>query len=231
MINLFSIFDPSANFEFKLQWLRFLYPLLFIHLTLFLITPIIFIFHFQIYRFTKLEFKNIISKNFSITLLFNRVFIFILTLNFLGLIPYIFTPTSHIINTLILALPLWLLIIFFGWYKKTNSIFNHLLPTGTPNPLIPFIVIIETISNIIRPIALRVRLAANIVAGHLLLRLISNQITNNPTIFLYSGQTLLIILEIAVALVQAYVFIILVTLYISEINYDKTLSSISLSYF
>jgi len=78
---------------------------------------------------------------------------------------YIFTRTRHLTLTLTLALPLWVRFILFGWIKNTNHIFEHLIPQGTPTLLIPFIVIIETIRNLIRPGTLAVRLTANIIAG------------------------------------------------------------------
>lgn len=122
--------------------------------------------------------------------------------------------------TLSLALPLWLSFIFFGWINNTKHIFAHLVPQGTPSVLIPFIVIIETISNVIRPGTLAVRLSANIIAGHLLLTLLGNT-GNSISTFLLSiliiTQLLLLTLETAVAIIQSYVFTILSTLYSREI--------------
>jgi F-type H+-transporting ATPase subunit a len=95
---------------------------------------------------------------------------------------------------------------------------------GTPYVLIPFIVLIELVSNVIRPITLSVRLAANLVAGHLLMTLVSSPIVNSniiSIIILLSCLYLLIILESAVAFIQAYVFSILRTLYLAEVNYLK----------
>ena len=97
----------------------------------------------------------------------------------------------------------------------------HLVPVGTPYILMPFIVLIELTSRIIRPLTLSVRLAANIVAGHLLITLIrSPAVTRNfrAAIFILIGLSLLFILETAVAFIQAYVFRILRTLYLREAN-------------
>lgn len=97
----------------------------------------------------------------------------------------------------------------------------HLVPLGTPAPLINFMVIIETISSIIRPLTLSVRLTANIIAGHLLISLLGNIGPNSrKTIFIriILLQFLLIILELAVAIIQSYVFSILTILYISEVE-------------
>jgi F-type H+-transporting ATPase subunit a len=98
--------------------------------------------------------------------------------------------------------------------------FAHLVPQGTPAILIPFIVIIETIRNVIRPGTLAVRLSANIIAGHLLLTLLGNTGNSLSTIIisiLIFTQLLLLTLESAVAIIQAYVFTILSTLYSREI--------------
>jgi len=141
--------------------------------------------------------------------------------NFLGLFPYIFTRTRVLTLTLTLPLPLWISFILFGWIKNTNHIFEHLVPQGTPTILIPFIVIIETISNLFRPRILTVHLTANRIAGHLLLTLLGN---NGPSVrhtlltLLIIAQILLLILETAVAAIQSYVFAILRTLYSREVN-------------
>jgi F-type H+-transporting ATPase subunit a len=95
------------------------------------------------------------------------------------------------------------------------------VPQSTPGALIPFIVVIETIRNIIRPGTLAVRLIANIVAGHLLITLLGNQ-TANAANFILIGllitQILLLVLECAVAIIQSYVFAVLSTLYASEVT-------------
>jgi F-type H+-transporting ATPase subunit a len=96
----------------------------------------------------------------------------------------------------------------------------HLVPLGTPGALIPLIVIIETVRNIIRPGTLAVRLAANIIAGHLLLVLLGNQGPGASSAILgvlLVVQVLLLVLETAVAAIQSYVFAVLSTLYSSEV--------------
>lgn len=100
----------------------------------------------------------------------------------------------------------------------------HLVPLGTPYALMPFIVLIETVRNVIRPLTLSVRLAANIVAGHLLLTLLRSQcshISMTLISFLILALVLLATLESAVALIQAYVFGVLSTLYVAEVNSTK----------
>ena len=160
---------------------------------------------------------NIPGNNY----LFLSIFIFILITNFIGLFPYIFTNSSHLVFTLRLALPLWVGRIIWSIIIQFNNMASHLVPLGTPSGLIPVIVIIETVRNIIRPVTLSVRLAANMVAGHLLLALLGSQSIRWFTlrfIILLLSLTLLITLEVAVSCIQSYVFIILNSLYLKEIN-------------
>merc|ERR1712214_269398 len=110
--------------------------------------------------------------------------------------------------------------IFLSIIFQYNNLLAHLVPTGTPAFLIPIMVIIETVRNIIRPITLSIRLAANIVAGHLLLTLLGSQgprLRSINLIFLIIGLYLLLLLEVAVACIQSYVFTILSSLYLNEL--------------
>ena len=151
---------------------------------------------------------------------FISIFFFIIFSNFIGLIPYIFTSTRHLSITLVLALPIWLGTILFSIVFQYNNLLAHLVPLGTPAFLIPIIVIIETVRNIIRPITLSIRLAANIVAGHLLLTLLGSQgpgVSFLVLLILIVSLILLLILEVAVACIQSYVFTILSSLYLNEL--------------
>ena len=117
-------------------------------------------------------------------------------------------------------MPLWLGRIILSIIYQYNNLLAHLVPVGTPRFLIPVIVIIETVRNIIRPLTLSIRLAANIVAGHLLLTLLGSQ---GPLFSLFNlsllmiGLFLLLLLEVAVACIQSYVFTILSSLYLNEL--------------
>merc|ERR1712168_374190 len=138
----------------------------------------------------------------------------------IGLIPYIFTGTRHLSLTLCLSLPLWIGRILWSIVFQYNNLLAHLVPTGTPRFLMPVIVIIETVRNVIRPATLAIRLAANIVAGHLLLTLLGSQGPLLGTVALmglFVGLILLLFLEVAVACIQSYVFTILRSLYTNEI--------------
>lgn len=222
--NLFSVFDPSTNiFNISFNWIRTFIGIIIIPYSFWILPNRFYIIWYSILNKLHLEFKILLGKNSfnGTTFIFISLFTFILFNNFLGLFPYIFTRTSHLILTLSLSLPIWLTFIFYGWINNTQHIFSHLIPQGTPNILIPFIILIETIRNIIRPGTLAVRLTANIIAGHLLLTLLGNTGSNlsNYLIFLLIFiQILLLTLESAVAVIQAYVITILRTLYSREVN-------------
>nr|AND96306.1 ATP synthase F0 subunit 6 [Coprophanaeus sp. BMNH679884] len=223
MTNLFSSFDPGTYFNTSLNWLSTFLGLLFLP-TMYWLIPSRYNFLWnKIILTLHNEFKILLGNNKikGSTLIFISLFSMIMFNNFLGLFPYIFTSTSHLILTLTLALPLWLSFMIYGWFNHTMHMFTHLVPQGTPAVLMPFMVCIETISNIIRPGTLAVRLAANMIAGHLLLTLLGNtgSMLNMILInFLIMTQLLLLMLESAVAIIQSYVFAVLGTLYSSEVN-------------
>nr|YP_006503749.1 ATP synthase F0 subunit 6 [Aotus azarai azarai]YP_008378870.1 ATP synthase subunit 6 [Aotus azarai]AGK43582.1 ATP synthase F0 subunit 6 [Aotus azarai infulatus]QXI72965.1 ATP synthase F0 subunit 6 [Aotus azarai boliviensis]AEL04094.1 ATP synthase F0 subunit 6 [Aotus azarai azarai]AGM47351.1 ATP synthase subunit 6 [Aotus azarai]QXI72969.1 ATP synthase F0 subunit 6 [Aotus azarai boliviensis] len=147
---------------------------------------------------------------------------FIALNNLLGLTPYAFTPTTQLSMNLGMAIPLWAATVFMGLRFKTKASLAHFLPQGTPVPLIPMLIIIETISLFIQPMALAVRLTANITAGHLLMHLLGDTALTLMSIYVSSSTItiiiiiLLITLELGVALIQAYVFTLLVSLYLHD---------------
>nr|YP_006666100.1 ATP synthase F0 subunit 6 [Acanthopagrus schlegelii]AFP93241.1 ATP synthase F0 subunit 6 [Acanthopagrus schlegelii]ALO64171.1 ATP synthase subunit 6 [Acanthopagrus schlegelii]BDF83167.1 ATPase subunit 6 [Acanthopagrus schlegelii] len=155
-------------------------------------------------------------------LILASLMIFLLSLNLLGLLPYTFTPTTQLSVNLGFAFPLWLGTVLIGFRNQPNLSLAHLLPEGTPLLLIPILIIIETISLLIRPIALGVRLTANLTAGHLLIQLISTGffvlLPLQPVVAGLTGLLLLMLslLEVAVAIIQAYVFVLLLSLYLQE---------------
>nr|YP_009434195.1 ATPase subunit 6 [Hippocampus jayakari]ARJ54769.1 ATPase subunit 6 [Hippocampus jayakari] len=155
-------------------------------------------------------------------LIFASLMIFLISLNMLGLLPYTFTPTTQLSLNMGLALPLWLATVIIGMRNQPTHSLGHLLPEGTPVLLIPILIIIETISLFIRPIALGVRLTANLTAGHLLIQLIATAafvlMPLMPMVALLTTTLLflLTLLEVAVAMIQAYVFVLLLSLYLQE---------------
>nr|AOY39816.1 ATP synthase F0 subunit 6 [Curculionoidea sp. 1 KM-2015] len=220
MMNLFSSFDPSTNL-FKLNWTSSIIFILMISPSFWLIPSRWNMMWKMITTSIHSEFKILIKNKThnGSTLFFSSLFLMILLNNFLGLFPYIFTSSSHMNFTLTLSLPLWLSFMMFGWMKNTIHMLAHLVPQGAPKGLLPFLVIIETTSNIIRPGTLAIRLTANMIAGHLLLTLLGNSgstLSSSMLSMLILTQILLLTLESAVAMIQAYVFSILTTLYSSE---------------
>nr|YP_009348909.1 ATPase subunit 6 [Rhinichthys atratulus]BAW88384.1 ATPase subunit 6 [Rhinichthys atratulus] len=155
-------------------------------------------------------------------LMLTSLMVFLITINMLGLLPYTFTPTTQLSLNMGLAVPLWLATVIIGMRNQPTVALGHLLPEGTPIPLIPVLIIIETISLFIRPLALGVRLTANLTAGHLLIQLIATAVfvllPMMPTVAILTAAVLflLTLLEVAVAMIQAYVFVLLLSLYLQE---------------
>nr|WIA65545.1 ATP synthase F0 subunit 6 [Dremomys rufigenis fuscus] len=163
---------------------------------------------------------NVKGRTWSLMLI--SLIMFIGSTNLLGLLPHSFTPTTQLSMNLGMAIPLWAGAVITGFRHKTKASLAHFLPQGTPIPLIPMLIIIETISLFIQPMALAVRLTANITAGHLLMHLIGGatlvltSISPPTAMITFIILVLLTILEFAVALIQAYVFTLLVSLYLHD---------------
>nr|YP_009525783.1 ATP synthase F0 subunit 6 [Idioscopus clypealis]AXS67650.1 ATP synthase F0 subunit 6 [Idioscopus clypealis] len=217
MTNLFSTFDPCTG-NFSLNWISTTIMFLIVphkywlisNKSMFIINNVIIMLH--------KEMKLIMPYKGS-TLMMMSMFLMIMYNNVMGLLPYIFTSSSHLTFSLALALPMWLSFMIYGWINKTNMMFTHLVPSGTPGVLMPFMVLIETISNLIRPGSLAVRLTANMIAGHLLMSLLGSNSIQSFTLMVLTMFIcmLLMMFELAVALIQSYVFMTLTTLYSSEV--------------
>ena len=219
--NLFSIFDPST-YTRKLGWAPFLALLiLFINKTKvensistlkmsWFITP---------QKETTQLMVNPKKEEISGV---TSLFLIILIINFSSLYCFSFTLSAQPRVVAAIALMCWLSVYKKGWLKNTGRILVHMVPKGTPTPLINFMVIIEMTRNIIRPLTLSIRLVANITAGHILL-LLARRITSSKEIAFISPFIVLIIsfLEGAVSYIQAYVFSSLIALYLRETKYEK----------
>nr|YP_009700565.1 ATP synthase F0 subunit 6 [Xenopus ruwenzoriensis]QEQ13636.1 ATP synthase F0 subunit 6 [Xenopus ruwenzoriensis] len=175
-----------------------------------------------IHNFTKQILLPINTPGHKWALLLTSLMLLLMSLNLLGLLPYTFTPTTQLSLNMGLAVPFWLATVIIGMRNQPTIALGHLLPEGTPTPLIPVLIIIETISLFIRPLALGVRLTANLTAGHLLIQLIATAafvlLSIMPTVAILTSIVLflLTLLEIAVAMIQAYVFVLLLSLYLQE---------------
>jgi F-type H+-transporting ATPase subunit a len=155
------------------------------------------------------------------------LFIFILFANMIGMIPIFFTTTSHIIVTFTLSMLVMLLVVGYGVMKHGFKFLKVFVPSGIPMVILPFVTLLEVISFLSRPISLSVRLWANMLAGHILLKLFAGFCIMMVTGFgLFPGvigaiipfalTAALIPLEFLVAFVQAYVFALLTSVYLSD---------------
>ena len=153
------------------------------------------------------------------------LFMFILVANIIGLIPYTFTVTSHIIITAALALLVFVTVLVYGFYKNGLGFFRLFVPKGIPIYILPLIVFIEVLSFLSRPISHSVRLFANMLAGHITLKVFASFVTllGGLGIAGVAGATLplamvvaLTALELLVAFLQAYVFAILTCIYLND---------------
>nr|QJS34554.1 ATP synthase F0 subunit 6 [Parantipathes cf. hirondelle NB-2020]QJS34567.1 ATP synthase F0 subunit 6 [Parantipathes hirondelle]WHI93309.1 ATP synthase F0 subunit 6 [Umbellapathes litocrada] len=150
------------------------------------------------------------------------LFLFIVFLNVLGLFPYVFTPTVHIVVTLGLSFSIVIGVTLAGIWKFKGDFLSILMPDGAPLGLAPLLVLIETVSYISRAISLGVRLAANLSAGHLLFAILAgfsfSMLTAGGLISLFPLLIMVFItlLEMAVAVIQAYVFCLLTTIYLAD---------------
>nr|ACB99580.1 ATP synthase F0 subunit 6 [Sinergasilus polycolpus] len=226
MNNLFSVFDPQSLLGLSINWVSAMIIVLVpssywltANKNLLLMKSII----SYLYKETLNHLSPMPSPGLAQFIL--SLFMFILLNNFLGLFPYVFTASTHLTFTLTLSMTFWLGYFIMTTVMNINNFLSHLVPMGTPYVLLPFMVLIELVSAVIRPLTLCVRLAANMVAGHLLLCLISSPMVNVNLIMgglIMMGLLLLSVLEVAVSFIQSYVFSTLSSLYISEVNYINT---------
>jgi F-type H+-transporting ATPase subunit a len=153
------------------------------------------------------------------------LFMFVLTVNMIGLIPYAFTVTSHIVITATMAVTVFLIVLFYGLYAHGLHFFKLFVPKGVPLYILPLIVFIEILSFLSRPISHSVRLFANMLAGHITLKVFAGFFTlrGGAGLLGLAGATLpfamivaLTALEMLVAFLQAYVFAILTCIYLND---------------
>jgi F-type H+-transporting ATPase subunit a len=153
------------------------------------------------------------------------LFMFILTANLIGIIPYTFTVTSHLIVTVALALTVFLTVLLYGLYKNGLKFFKVFVPSGIPIYILPLIMMIEVISFLSRPVSHSVRLFANMLAGHITLKVFAGFVTSLSalgalgifgSVLPLAMTTALTGLELLVAFLQAYVFAILTCIYLND---------------
>lgn len=153
------------------------------------------------------------------------LFMFVLVANLIGLFPYFFTVTSHIIVTFALALLVIGTVLVYGFWKNGLKFLNLFVPSGVPAVLVPLVVLIEVISFLSRPISLSVRLFANMLAGHITLKVFAGFVTSLSAFGLvgsvgavlpFAMTVAITALEFLVAFLQAYVFAVLTCMYLND---------------
>jgi F-type H+-transporting ATPase subunit a len=153
------------------------------------------------------------------------IFMFVLVANLWGMFPYFFTVTAHIVVTGALALTVILMVIVVGLWKHKLHFFKLFVPSGVPKVILPFIVVIEVLSFISRPISLSIRLFANMLAGHITLKVFAGFVVALGSagflgvlgaVLPLAATVALTALEFLVAALQAYVFAILTSLYLND---------------
>lgn len=147
------------------------------------------------------------------------LFFFILMLNMLGMVPLSFTVTSHIVVTFALALVVFFLVTIYGFIRNGPGFLKLFVPPGAPVVLLPLLVVIEAISYLIRPISLSVRLFANMMAGHMMLKVFAGFVVAlgvlggwAPLLFMVAFTGL----EVLIAFLQAFVFAVLTCIYLND---------------
>lgn len=155
-------------------------------------------------------------------------FIFIFTANLISMIPYSFALTSHVVFIVSLSIIIWLGATILGLYRHGLLFFSLFVPSGTPLPLVPLLVLIELLSYVARAISLGLRLTANILAGHLLMIILAGLTLNLMSINIFTlvfgflplaGILAILCLEFAIAMIQSYVWSILTCSYLKDALY------------
>jgi F-type H+-transporting ATPase subunit a len=157
------------------------------------------------------------------------LFLFILGINVIGLLPFGYTASSHLVLTFSLAFTINLALVIIGFEKQGLSFLQNFVPKGSPKVLLPLLVVIETVSYLLRPFSLSIRLFANMMAGHTLLHILASFTTAFIlssyfflAVFPFTICLAVVLLEICIAFLQAYVFIVLTCIYANDSLYPKS---------
>nr|YP_009655370.1 ATP synthase F0 subunit 6 [Epeus alboguttatus]QCL18087.1 ATP synthase F0 subunit 6 [Epeus alboguttatus] len=219
MMSLFSVFDPTSYFGLSINWWIMIFVILIIPSKYYMMESGIFLMFKAMFVgvskvFQEISYPNYMALNFVCVM----TFMYLILSNIMGLFPFIFTSTAHPYVTLGMGLVLWMSFFIMGWGKGFKNSAAHLVPVGSPLMLAPLMVLIESVSHLIRPFTLSIRLAANMMAGHLIIGLLSSISMISLLGFSISLmlQSMLLVLEFGVAIIQGFVFSILLLLYALE---------------
>nr|UVF38400.1 ATP synthase F0 subunit 6 [Haematopinus tuberculatus] len=220
MCSLMSMFDPCSLFNLSFKWLFVLFVVSATPSCYWSVNSGIMGVLFSVKKVLTKGFKELFYNYKDFMLLLFALFVLILFSNLVGLSPYTFTVSSHLVYSLSYSVPLWLGGIIYSLNTSWSKLAAHLTPLGSPLTLAPFLVIIELVSLLIRPISLGVRLMANMTAGHMIMSLVEQWSVASMSSLVYSSLIIVLILfELGVALIQAYVFMSLLSLYFEENNH------------
>nr|QNV12121.1 ATP synthase F0 subunit 6 [Amaurobius fenestralis] len=219
MMNLFSVFDPTSIWGISLNWIIFVMIFMVFPMKYYMLKSNYSNFLSFIYMMVKKMFNEVAYPHyFVLSFLSIATFLYLIMINLLSLFPFIFSGSAHLIFTLSLGFVLWFSFFMMGWLKNLKMSAAHLVPEGSPMILSFLLVIIESISHLIRPFTLSIRLAANMMAGHLIIGLLASVSLVNMYSYSLSliFQSLMLILEFGVCVIQGFVFSILLLLYALE---------------
>nr|YP_010868550.1 ATP synthase F0 subunit 6 [Parasacculina yatsui]WGU20847.1 ATP synthase F0 subunit 6 [Parasacculina yatsui] len=215
MTNLFSSFDPINSMNFSMLSFCLFFNIFFFFTSFWYDESILLMVLNGFLKFVMIEVISI-KLNFNQILIYISLFVYVFSQNFMGLMPYVFTCSSHISINLGMSSFFIYIVVFKNWCKSPLDSLSMLVPFGTPSYLVFIMVLIETISDWIRPLTLSVRLTANLTAGHLILSLVSGSLVNFLS-FLFIPTSLIyffmIILEFMIAIIQSYVYTLLFLMY------------------
>nr|YP_010127470.1 ATP synthase F0 subunit 6 [Sabella spallanzanii]QPO99966.1 ATP synthase F0 subunit 6 [Sabella spallanzanii]UJM44188.1 ATP synthase F0 subunit 6 [Sabella spallanzanii]UYP50932.1 ATP synthase F0 subunit 6 [Sabella spallanzanii] len=227
MPDIFSIFDPSTNTIFHysplMMWLVSLFALLLISSPLWLCTPTLTIVMYSASKLMLQQSSQTLTRHLKgLPTGLSATFVFLVLVNLSTMIPYSFNPSSHLLFSLTLGLVMWLALTLSSM-TKSSSYLAGLLPMGAPDWLSPALVLMESMSILLRPITLSFRLAANMTAGHIIFSLLATYMVPAMTsASFWSSLTFLLILsgycmfEFGICAIQAYIFCLLLSLYANE---------------
>nr|AUJ21373.1 ATP synthase F0 subunit 6 [Tetragnatha versicolor] len=218
-MNLFSVFDPVSYYGIQLNWLILFFVFMFGLMKFYVVNGTNQIIKNSIIHSVNSMFTEIAGGSYlALSFFATSTFFYLVTINLMGLFPFVFSPTAHPFITMSMGVIFWSSFFLMGWVKNFKESAAHLVPEGSPLVLAPFMVLIESISHLMRPFTLSIRLAANMMAGHLIISLISSISLINFYSFSVSVffQSVLLILELGVAVIQGFVFSILLLLYCLE---------------
>lgn len=169
---------------------------------------------------------SLVIKKYSFILLFYTTLVFLFLSNILGMLPYSMTVTSHLVLTLYFSLAFFIGSNIIGVCYHKEAFFVLFLPEGVPLPIVPFLILIEYVSYLSRIFSLAIRLFANMLSGHILLKILISfvwvSVSSNVVNWFWNILPLSIVfavvgLEISIAFLQAYVFIVLITIYLKDL--------------